>query len=301
MNHRAEEGGRDTPGPNRFALIIGGMKCGTTSLFEILSQHPEVAASRIKEPTFFSDDGVWAKGWDWYTGLWDWAEARHEIALEASPAYTAFPSVPNVPERISSVDGASFRFIYMLRNPLDQIPSNVRHTLYAGWGQSVDEGIPDWMIDLVRYAMQIDRYLDRFPRDQLLLVTLEEFQSQPESVLRRICSFLGVDPDFEFQRVSERYNSGELYQVSPFLASLLRFGTLRKIADRFLSRRIRHRIRSLLPRISRRNRSLGRYELTEEEEAELIREIAPDLRRLESEYGVDIHRFWSLDLSSSPR
>lgn len=285
--------------PRSFALIIGGMKCGTTSLFEILSQHPEIAVSRIKESNFFSSEEAWTKGWDWYTDLWDWDETRHEIALEASPAYTAFPSVPNVPERISSVDGASFRFIYMLRNPLDQVPSNVRHTLYAGWGRPVDEGIPDWMVDLVRYASQIDRYTERFSSDQLLLVTLEEFRSHPEPVLRDVCSFLGVDPDFQFQGTSERYNTGELYEVSPLFARLLRVRALRKIADRFLPRGVRHRIRLMLPKISRRNRSLGRYELTEEEEVELIRKIAPDLRRLQSEYGVDVQRLWSLDVSSS--
>ena len=40
-----------------FALIIGAMRCGTTSLFSYLSQHPEVAPSTPKEPDFFANDG----------------------------------------------------------------------------------------------------------------------------------------------------------------------------------------------------------------------------------------------------
>lgn len=41
---------------NNFAVIIGCMKCGTTSLFYYLSQHPQIAACNPKEPNFFADD-----------------------------------------------------------------------------------------------------------------------------------------------------------------------------------------------------------------------------------------------------
>ncbi len=41
---------------NNFALIIGAMKCGTTSLFSYLAQHPEISACQPKEPDFFSYD-----------------------------------------------------------------------------------------------------------------------------------------------------------------------------------------------------------------------------------------------------
>ena len=292
--------GRARPlGPENFALIVGGMKCGTTSLFEILRQHPEIAGSRKKEPGFFSDDEAWAKGWEWYIGLWDWNTARHKVALEASPAYTAFPSVPSVPERISSVKGAQFRFIYLLRNPLDQIQSNIRHTLYAGWGKPLDEGISEWMIDLVRYSTQIDQYVSRFPRDRLLLLTLEEFRLHPESVLRKVCHFLEVDPTFEFKGVSTRYNSGELYEIPDLFAGIVHSGVLRRFADKYLPRSVRHRIRGMLPKMFRRKASLGRYQLNESETAVLMSQIVSDLRRLDSEYGVDIDRFWSIELSSS--
>ena len=113
-------------GPRNFALVIGAMKSGTTSLFEILGQHPEIAPAEVKEPGFFSDAETWDKGWDWYRGLWNWDEKSHHVALEASPAYTTYPARPGVPGRIASVRGASFRFIYLMRNPLTQIPSNVR-------------------------------------------------------------------------------------------------------------------------------------------------------------------------------
>ncbi|MEO0377749.1 MAG: hypothetical protein AAF329_24750 [Cyanobacteria bacterium P01_A01_bin.17] len=47
---------------NAFALIIGAMKCGTTSLFHYLAEHPQVSPSRNKEPFFFCDDRRYQQG-----------------------------------------------------------------------------------------------------------------------------------------------------------------------------------------------------------------------------------------------
>ncbi len=76
--------------PTRFGLIIGAMKSGTTSLFELLAQHPQISASAEKEPSFFnrdSDDDEWRR----YTDLWRWDPSRHLIALEASTSYSKSP------------------------------------------------------------------------------------------------------------------------------------------------------------------------------------------------------------------
>ena len=64
----------------RFAIIIGAMKSGTTSLFHYLSQHPRIAACHEKEPDFFSNPENFAKGLDWYRNLWDWVAELHDIA-----------------------------------------------------------------------------------------------------------------------------------------------------------------------------------------------------------------------------
>lgn len=57
-------------------IIIGAQKCGTTSLFEYLRQHPDVYMPPQKEIGFFSADGSYGRGVDWY---------RSSIALEDAP------------------------------------------------------------------------------------------------------------------------------------------------------------------------------------------------------------------------
>ena len=104
-------------------LIIGAQKCGTTSLYDYLVQHPQVLAARYKELHFF--DYNFQKGEAWYRRrLPSKAQMRaaqktvgtRVITGEASPCYMVFPQTP---ERV-------FRFvpnvklIVLLRNPVDR-------------------------------------------------------------------------------------------------------------------------------------------------------------------------------------
>jgi hypothetical protein len=47
-------------------LIIGAMKCGTTSLYYYLAEHPDIGMSRRKETNFFVETHNWEQGRDWY-------------------------------------------------------------------------------------------------------------------------------------------------------------------------------------------------------------------------------------------
>ena len=50
-------------------IVIGAMKSATTTLHEQLARQPGVFMSRPKEPNFFSDDAIYARGWGWYSSL----------------------------------------------------------------------------------------------------------------------------------------------------------------------------------------------------------------------------------------
>ena len=63
-----------------FGLILGGMKCGSTSLYDYLVTHPQVAQCRVKEPNFFSVPK--GRGSEHYAALWrGFDPARHRVAL----------------------------------------------------------------------------------------------------------------------------------------------------------------------------------------------------------------------------
>lgn len=285
--------------PDRFAFIIGAMKSGTTSLFDILGQHPQICPSKTKEPDYFtkeSDEGSRAN----YLSLWNWQGGVHSIALESSVAYTKAPSIAGVPERIHQSELGQYRFIYMLRNPLTRIESQLRHGLFAGWGKSLDAGIPEYAINISSYAMQLDQYLKYFPIDNIMLVTLEEFKHNPDVVLSRICQFLGINKDYEFQNVCAIRNSGEFFNTSATVSRITQSNFGQFMASKILPARIKNLLRNAITRLNRGNNTtpgLGRWQLTSEERIFVLERLADDLKRLESDYGIDIRKHWHIQSS----
>lgn len=282
--------------PSAFALIVGAMKSGTTSLFELLAQHPEIAACKEKEPSYFNQENAPEAGWEEYLSLWDWDPDRHTIALEGSTSYAKAPWEEGVPKRIHrATANADFRFIYMMRDPIRRMESQVRHGLYAGWGKSLDEGLEPYVVDFTRYAMQADRFMEHFPRDSILLLTLEELESDPDAVLHRTCAFLGVSPDWRFVGQHEPRNKGNLYQLPNSVAWLARSGLARTAVDRLPSE-LRHRLRQAVGRLGdNREHALQRWQFTDTEKVEVLAQLRNDLRRLRDVYGVDVNRHWSVE------
>ena len=52
-----------------YILIIGAMKSGTTTLYDLLAAHPAIVGARVKEPGFFAFEDSWAEGFSYYEGL----------------------------------------------------------------------------------------------------------------------------------------------------------------------------------------------------------------------------------------
>lgn len=279
--------------PKRFGLIIGAMKCGTTTLFNHLARHPQVAPSRIKEPSFFCDEQYRPWELERYQELWDWQPGTHRIAIEASANYTKRPAVPDCPERIAALEreGADLRFVYCIRNPLDRIASHVYHGLYAGWTKPLEEGISDHALNVSRYAMQLDPYAAHFGRDRIHLLVLEQFQRSPEESLRRVCEFLEIDPNFPIRDPEKAHNkASEHYLEHPLWERMRSIEPVRRFA-----RAVPPEVRRLVLRATGR-RLEARRELTPPEHSRILAELRSDLERLHSEYGVDPAATWGLEL-----
>jgi len=80
-------------------LIVGAQKCGTTTLYDILNEHPEANMSSVKEINFFSFDNKLSKGLEYYSSYFKKPTKKHKITGEASPGYMNYPGVA---EKISN-------------------------------------------------------------------------------------------------------------------------------------------------------------------------------------------------------
>ena len=95
-----------------FFLIIGAQKAGTTALFSYLSQHPMIAPAERKEIHFFSNDGLYEKGLQYYR--YNFPKVKNKITFEVSPSYLMSPSAP---KRIFDYN-KHIRLIVILRDPV---------------------------------------------------------------------------------------------------------------------------------------------------------------------------------------
>jgi len=280
--------------PDSFVLIIGAMKSGTTSLFDLLKQHPEISACNRKEPDFYTTVDNPATKWDKYLDLWNWDPVRHKIAMEASTSYTKAPLIEGIPKKIALSPANNFKFIYMMRDPLKRISSQIRHAIYEGWGKSLDEEFSDDLIYFTQYAMQLDKYHELFPKEKFLLLTLEEFKSDPELVLNQVCDFLEISNDFIFRGSDEPRNTGDFYNIHSFLALLLKNSAFRYISDILIRGETRTLLRRWLSKFNRNNNSMGRWKLNDKEIENVLNLLRSDLKKLSQEYGIDVRKYWEI-------
>lgn len=195
--------------PNFF--VVGAAKAGTTSLYALLRQHPDVFMSRPKEPHHFgqvSPPHQLRWHFDAYTDsaryLALFKQARGFKAIgEASTSYLWHPEVPaRIRRQLPHA-----RIVILLRDPIERAYSHylmhVREGIQKlGFYEALREdlrrtewswGISHFYIGKGRYAEQVRRYLDIFGPDKVKIVLFDHFKRDPRGRLFEIVRFLGLD------------------------------------------------------------------------------------------------------------
>jgi len=182
----------------RHFFVIGAMKSGTTSLYDHLRTHPEIYASSIKEPSFFTQEAPTHEKVSEYKDLYS-ATTKEEWALEGSTNYSKYPSFQGVPERIHSMFPDA-KLIYILRHPVERIYSHYIHNLSVGREHRPFEKAvraqDQHYLNVSRYYLQLSQYLAVFSAENILVFTFEEFLQRKVATLQRIFSFLGLNSSF---------------------------------------------------------------------------------------------------------
>jgi hypothetical protein len=222
-------------------IIIGGLKCGTTSIHHYLGLHPEIQMSKPKELNFFVDELNWDLGLDWYASRFD---DRFKVRGESSPHYTNLPRYEGVPERIRT-HCPDAKLLYMVRDPIKRILSHWMHATGAGYEtRDMPEVLSDpntQYVNRSRYWMQLQPYLEIFDRGQIEVITQEELQADRDGTMRKAFAYAGVDENFtseQFDREWEKSaaKSGDKYQLMEKLIKLPGFRSFDRNFDRLPER-----------------------------------------------------------------
>jgi hypothetical protein len=132
---------------------------------------------------------------------------------EASPNYAVYPQRTGVPERIKEV-APEAKLVYLVRDPVQRTVSQYQlHVSTRGEERTLPEALGDLSDPYSTYtcpsfyAMQLDRYLEHFPQDQILVVDQADLRRDRLQTLQQIFAFLGADPAFSSPEFSEEMNT----------------------------------------------------------------------------------------------
>lgn len=289
-------------------LIVGAIKCGTTSLYEYLRQHPEVFMPRRKEPNFFAGASHGNRVTEAeYRALF----ARATQARAAGEASVAYLYDPGSSQRIYEYLGPETRIVIMLRNPVDM--------MYALWGHMVRAGgekLPflealeaeparmqddlfrstriGWLYnyayaDRARYAPQVERYLKRFGPDMVSISIFEEFFSDASHSFKGLCRFLGVADTFvpSFRKFNP---TGPV--ISMALQDALQQRRLwKEPLKRLMSTHVRRWLKTKIYKLNRTHR-VALPPLPAETRAKLWERFEPEVLELEQLLGRSLRDAW---------
>jgi hypothetical protein len=199
--------------PNFF--IIGAPKCGTTALSEYLKAHPQIFFCEPKEPHFFAEDiGLrYIKTHHDYDALFRKAGPQHLAVGEGSVCYLY--------SKLAAAKIKDFcpnaRIIVMVRNPIEMAYSLHGQLFYARIEDEPDFSTA-WGLQKTRQAggrlprgcrapsllqyrqvcelgVQLERLLEIFPREQVLVQVFDDFVRDPGKVYRTALDFLDIPDD----------------------------------------------------------------------------------------------------------
>lgn len=222
-------------------IIIGSAKCGTTSLYNYMIQHPDIYQASRKEIHYFDLHRT-----GWYRSNFPTVFLKNRtkknnrpfVTGEATPNYLFFP---NVPKKVLE-ECPNTKFIVLLRNPTDRAYSHFQHQsrkklVASREGErenlSFDEAVKaeekrlegEWekiskdkaystekfrnrsYLSRGIYVDQLERWMKYFPKEQFLIIKTEEFKEDSQGILNRIFNFVGVS-EFKVENL-KKLNAGK--------------------------------------------------------------------------------------------
>ena len=225
-------------------IIIGGQKCGTTTLYDNVVKHPMVGKSYRKEVHYFNHN--FKRGLNWYRAnfptvfskIWRKGFLRQPYKVgEATPYYIFHPLAAQRAHNL--VPNA--KLILLLRNPVDRAYSHYQMEVRRG-----NEDLPTFEEALEkeearlanyeaelkkdplyycfshhhhaykgrgRFAEQLAVWDKYYPREQMLILTSSELSAKPTETYNRLFEFTGL-PHFDLGEL-KRSNVGKYDKMKP--------------------------------------------------------------------------------------
>jgi hypothetical protein len=231
-------------------VIIGAQKAGTSFLYAVLAEHPQIIPAAKKEIHYF--DNNYHRGLAWYrsrfpyshTLQWESQKQRRSVYTgEATPYYMFHPYAP---QRIAQALPKA-KLICVLRNPIERAYSHYQHMRRIKVETlSFDDALKQEMNRLDAGLIELEQdefarsekhqylayirrgvYIDQLKQfetylqaGQMLILCSEEMFADPQHVYNSVTDYLGLDV-WGLQDTSPRNQGSYEEAIKPEILSWL--------------------------------------------------------------------------------
>tara|TARA_B100001245_G_scaffold77509_2_gene55126 strand:- start:10710 stop:11612 length:903 start_codon:yes stop_codon:yes gene_type:complete len=208
-------------------IVIGAAKSATTTLHELLKNHPDIYIPNAKEVPFFSDEAVFRRGLENYFETYFKHAGNTQRLGTITPQYMIDGDDVDT-EIIAKRIHDSFpkaKLIALLRNPAERAFSHYKMVVQRGYETRSFDTIVNSVTDnpdLARkstkslksyvftseYGRILENYYKLFPKNNILVITTNELRDDPEKTIQSICKFIGVDSTYIPKGANKKHREG---------------------------------------------------------------------------------------------
>ena len=225
--------------------IIGSQKSGTSSLWHVLSQHPDLYLPKQKELNFFFLDSEFEKGVSHYRSRFKDAGVGQKCG-EVSPGYFCHPRSPERMARILP----NAKLIVVLRDPVQRAYSQYwDNRRWLAEGQSFQDYLNQPMHQTFKagrtnyfsrgcYSIYLKRFLTHFQQENMLILWFSDLRENPGAVYRKCFRFLDVDDTLDLSEHFAPRNQRSIFN-NPFYRFVFHRPKLSRLIPNFLKKLLR--------------------------------------------------------------
>lgn len=275
-------------------IIIGAGKCGTTSLFHYLSQHPEIYMCPKKETFFFLEESNRAKNQKWggVQSLEEYRELFKDAPENAviGEISTTYYSDPNSAKAIHALLPDT-KIIAILRDPSNRAFSDyLMHYNLKNKTQSFDQLIyeTNYFVKLGFYYSQLIHYFELFDPKNIKILFYEDLLNHSEAFVKDLFSFLGVNCDLQVD-MTKRYRDNGIPKNKLLYTLFIKPGKIQNVTSRLLKILPNPARKELYAKI--KQASVYKPTLSSSDRAKLIEIYRPEVLKLQDLLNKDLSKW----------
>ena len=230
-------------------MIIGAMKCATSTLHDQLNNQPGLFLTEPKEPNFFSNDDIYAQGEQWYSDLFSEC-ASTDLLGESSTHYTKLPTYPETIKRIRQYGIGEIKLIYIIRHPIERLVSQYIHEWSQGFlSNPINEALDTFpeLIAYSKYYEQIRPFVQEFGAENVRVHTFKTMMKHKQAVLEDACEFIGYSGQPKwFEDADHSNKSSERVRKFPGYDLIVDSAPMTFLRQNLVPKSVRNKIRDSL-------------------------------------------------------